>query len=650
MLVAAESRLREYLARRPLSPALAGRGARPVRLYTVHEDATLLSLPWIGRDDHDGARGVARQELDLLSTRQNLPAFAPEDFFFRSSSDAYSGIYLDLGGRGLVSTVTLPYAAVNGTRAVLALDLAFDVDWRALAASLEAPIAGAAVDLPAGESATWATFATSLPATAPAPLRVAMDAASLRPRASGASEIGAPLRHALVDGGAIAAFHVSDRTWLLAWFPQTAPAFPFAAVALQSVLLALLLTGFEINRRRAHRERRGAERALQEKQNLLNTMQVPLVVVDPNDDGIVSANRAAEAIGFRAGRRFADLVWPDARARAHYDHMQVASPEPRRAYGVPVAAINEKGVVERRYAVVRSVAVTAPIEALNADERHRLGVLILLDESDDLALMIEDRDRSAHRDERRRLSGLLSHGLDTLARVLAWGQSRVGVGSEQGQSRVGAGSEQGQTPDQRFLAWLAEYLERRVGVTAWLLDHWDATTPLPRQSVIDAAQTRATIDRLRDVLAMAAADRDLRQRLHWDNGTLSAPAPRVLDVTVDWPDDVVVTCPVHGGFGLFLSELVANAVKHGAPGTVPSLAITCDRVRSELVCEIANEIRAGSSDVSRADAYGGVAILRAMARLFEWPNLRFDSDVSGGVTRFSATWLIPVSRRGNEAD
>jgi hypothetical protein len=314
--------------------------------------------------------------------------------------------------------------------------------------------------------------------------------------------------------------------------------------------------------------------------------------------------------------------------------MLVASPEPRRAYGVPVAAINEKGVVERRYAVVRSVAVTAPIEALNADERHRLGVLILLDESDDLALMIEDRDASAHRDERRRLAGLLSHGVDTLARVLAWGQAG-------GRSKAA---------DAAFLIWLSEYLERRVGVTAWLLDHWDAKPPLPRESVIDAAQARATIERLHDVLIMAAGDRELRQRLHWDNGTLSAPAARLLDVTLDWPDDVVVTCPVHGGFGLFLSELIANAVKHGAPGTVPSLTVTCDRVRGELVSDITNQVRPGSADVSRADAYGGVAILRAMSRLFDWPDLGFDTVCSGGVTRFRASWTMPISTRAAEAD
>jgi PAS domain-containing protein len=605
--------------------------ARMVRVYAVSDDGTLLSLPESDSQGSSGEAGAVDRELAVLSTRPTLPAFAPEDFFFRSAGDAYSGFYLDLGGRGLVSTLTMPMRFPDGsTQGVIAIDLAFNVDWTMLAASLEPPIQGVAVSITPATSTSWAALAQALPdETAPDLGRALADASG---RFAAAGDAGdAQLRHAVVANGAIAAFQVSDRTWLLAWFPQVAPAFPLAAVTMLGGLLAVLLAGFEVNRRRAFREQRAAERALQEKQNLLNTMQVPLVVVDPNTDAIVSANRAADAIGFRAGKRFAELVWPDARARAHYERMQVASPEPRRAYGVPVSVVGSDGQPERRYAVVRSVAVTAPIEALSADERHRLGVLVVLDEEADLALMIEDLEAAAHRDERRRLAGLLSHGVDTLARVLEHSLSR--------------GS------DPAFPAWLAEYLERRVGVTAWLLDHWDAATPLPRESVIDAAQARATIDRFQAVLALAAADRDLRQRLHWDNGTLAAPAPRTLDVTLDWPDDVAVTCPVRGGFGLFLNELVVNAVRHGTPGTVPSIAIVCDRVRGELTAAIRNDTNEAPATLDRVDPYGGLSIVRAMARLFGWPNLRFDREGPDRAAPFVASWVMPFgTRRAGEAD
>ena len=129
------------------------------------------------------------------------------------------------------------------------------------------------------------------------------------------------------DVGAVAAFHVSERAWLLAFFPSVAPSFPAGPVALLGVVLALLLTGFEVNRRRAEREADRAARALGEKQNLLNTMQVPLIVVDPNTDEIVSANQVAESMGIRRGARFADRISTDPRAREHYERTQVATSE-----------------------------------------------------------------------------------------------------------------------------------------------------------------------------------------------------------------------------------------------------------------------------------------------------------------------------------
>lgn len=622
-LTAADARLRRVLSAQPLPTALGGQRVRLVRLYTVDEDSTLLSLPWIDRPDPAEARRAAETEAQLLSARPTVPAFAPVDFFFRSTSDAYSGFYLDLGGRGLVSTITVPEETGTGGHRVVAIDLAFDIDWQLVAASLDPPIVGVAVNLVDG-SGRWSELAGASGQGMSSPLGRALAEAGVSADAPVESQ---PMRHAVVSGGALAAFHVADRTWLVAWFPNAPPVFPVVAVGLLGVMLALLLTGFEINRRRADRERRSAERALNEKQNLLNTMQVPLVVVDPNSDEIVSANQAADTIGFRAGRRFADLVWPDSQARSYYEKMQVATPEPRRAYGIPVSVTGASGAAECRYAIVRSVAVTAPIEALNADERHRLGILIIVDEDADLALFSQELSFAAHRDERRRLAGLLTHGVDTLARVLEHTLAR--------------------RPADGFAAWLAEYLERRISVTAWLLDHWDAVPPLSRDHIIDAGQARATIDRLTEVFASVAADRDLRSRLHWGNGTLSAGSSSTLVVEIDWPDDADVTCPVRGGFGLFLNELAANAVRHGRPGTTPRLTIVCDRVRGELVCRLENETRDASPSFDRADAYGGLSIVRAMARLFEWRDLAWRQD---GAT-VSVSWAMPFgTRRRGEAD
>ena len=639
-LVQAAAAIDRAIAASPLPPVPGDRPPRPVRLYAVSEDGTLVSAPWPDRAQTD----AAAHELALLSGRPGHPAFAPEEFFFgfdpaaAEPQAAYSGFYLDVGGRGLVSTLLVPFTA-GERHGVLALDLAFEIDWRVLARGVAPPVIGTAIDLEGARTPSWAAFGAALARGAPdAPdtpdaLRRALAALVATPAPAG--DTASPLHHGVVAStGAVAAFQVSDRTWLLMLFPKASPAFPLAPVALAAGVLALLFAGFEANRRRADAERRKAERAFAEKQNLLDTMQVPLVVVDPNTDVIVSSNRAAESIGVRAGSRFAELVWPDPRALAHYQRMQVATSAPRRAYGVPVAIRDDDGNTVERYAVVRSVAVTAQIEALAADERHRLGVVFVLDREADLGILAADIADDAHREERRRLAGLLSHGVDALARVLEHLLRSPERADGAGEARV-------------FAAWLSEYLERRLTVTAWLLDHWDAVPPLPREIVIDGAQASATLARLAQVFEVARRDRALRARLHWDNGTLAGPDEGpVLEVAIDWPAEYVVTCPVRGGFGLFLGELVTNAVRHGQPSTRPRVAISCDRVRKELTLLVENVIDPAQGAAGSGDAYGGLQIIRAMARLFEWNEI-----VCGPADgRFVAQWSMPTSERGRRDD
>ncbi len=640
--------LPQVLAGQPL-PALPGsRPPRVVRLYALAEDGTLLSLPVTpGPFDPEASRRAALNEGRGFRNSPERPTFVSNEFYFRfdygngaADQTFYSGLYLDLGGQGLVATITVPLRdiagnAALGERGLVGADLTFDIDWEAFARGIEPPMTAGVVHLPAAPSRDrpWADLHSAMPKARPAALRNAVAGLAAQPAGGTAPESTPYLLHGVVEGqGAVAAFQVSATTWLVVLFPKTRSPLPLLPVLLSAVMLVALLAGFELNRRRAERAQEKAENALAEKQNLLNTMQVPLMVVDPNTDEVVFGNQAAENLGVRPGTRFGDRVSPDPRARAHYERMQVAKPEPRRAYGVPVRVRGEDGSEQERYAIVRSVAVTAPIEALKADERHRLGVLFILEPEVDLTLLTEDLETNTRQDERRKLAGLLSHGVDALIRVLAHGL----------RGKAGAAA----SPE--LVAWLAGYIDRRLRTTAWLLDHWDAQPPLPPDSSVEPAQARTTIERLASVFSLAAGDADLRARLHWDNGVLcerADPAAPVLTLEMDWPEELWFSCPVRGGFGFFLGEVLINAIRHGRPGSTPAVRIGLDRVRRELVFEIENDLPAepGGSRPDRSESYGGRRILERLARLFEWRDLTFDPRE----TTYFVTWRVPASERGD---
>lgn len=623
------------LAAKPLPATPGPRPPRVVRIYGLSEDGTLVSMPLAELTADPGARRrAALDEGREFRKLPQLPNFVSNEFFFQFDFSApagqayYSGLYLDLGGQGVVATLTVPYVdPASGLAGVLGTDVAFDVDWHAFARQLEAPMVAEVVSLgplPEERWRPWNAFAAALPSGRNRDLEQAVASLAERERREGLFVAPWYVQEAVVEGhGAVAALQVAAETWLLVLFPRTDPGFPGMPLAMLAILAVLILGGFEHHRRRAERAQEKAERELAEKQNLLNTMQVPLLVADPNSDTVVFGNEAARRIGIEAGVRLADLA-PDERSRRHYEHMQVAGPDARRAYGLPLRVQGESGTTETRYAVVRSVAVTAPIEALHADERHRLGVLFLLEPETDLALLTGDLVAEARGEERRRLAGLLSHGVDTLVRVLAHLLAR---GEEH----------------HEFVAWLAGYVDRRVRVTAWVFDHWDAEPPLPPACAIEVGQARETLSALQRVFSLAAADPELRSGLHWDNGSLSRPvAGEAVAVRLDWPPEAWFPLPVRGGFGLFLEEMLVNAVRHGRPGTVPLLTVTYDPGRAELLFEVENHVPDGARPRS-GERYGGRRILERLALLFGWEGLAFEAEGD----RFRASWRVAASERAD---
>jgi two-component sensor histidine kinase len=125
----------------------------------------------------------------------------------------------------------------------------------------------------------------------------------------------------------------------------------------------------------------------------------------------------------------------------------------------------------------------------------------------------------------------------------------------------------------------------------------------------------------------------------------SDPEAPVFTVEIDWPEDHWFACPVRGGFGFFLGEVLINAIRHGRPGSTPAVRIALDRVRRELLFEIENDLPAepGSPARDRSESYGGRRILERLARLFEWRDLTFDHREA----TYLVTWRVPASERGD---
>ncbi len=340
-------RLGPALAARPLPATPGPRPPRVVRLYGLSEDGTLVSIPL----DEIGAPLPARRRAALDEGREfrklpQLPSFVSNEFFFQFDFSRpqgqvyYSGPYLDLGGQGMVATITVPVVdPASGLAGVLGADLAFDVDWQAFARQIELPMVAEVVSLaapPEERWRPWSDLSSALPSGRRA-LSRAVGALAERERREGLFVAPESVLQGLVDGqGAVAALQVAAHTWLVVLFPKTDAGFPALPLVLLGLLSGLLLTGFEVHRRRAEQAQDKAERELAEKQNLLNTMQVPLLVVDPNSDAVVFGNEAARRLGIGAGVRIADLVPDDERTRRHYEHMQMAGPDARRAYGLPL--------------------------------------------------------------------------------------------------------------------------------------------------------------------------------------------------------------------------------------------------------------------------------------------------------------------------
>ena len=339
--------------------------------------------------------------------------------------------------------------------------------------------------------------------------------------------------------------------------------------------------------------------------------------------------QTASSLITRVSRALPALVFA-VPAQEHYLRTQSLNEEIRRAYGVPVRTneSNNSDQSQERFAIVRSVAVTAPIESLNADERHRLGILFLLDEQKDLKLLLEERIGESRNDEKRRLANLLNHGVDSLARILRHELEKPTI------------------EQQEFVGWLSMYLSERIQLMAWTLENWGSIRPVTESRIITRDTIEATIARHEQALRATAADRKLREKLHWNNGIVSnvssADTTDIILADLKWSRESGFAVPQNGVIGFFIGEVLVNAVRHGSPGSKIQFRVNENRIRNQLDFEVTNAVNGEpTKPIAAQRRFGGIAILNELSRLCGWeaPEFQTQGDC------FQIRWSIPIIKQ-----
>lgn len=617
------------------------RGWNPIRFYAISEDGTFVSLPAHRRND-PGLRTRLNDEATECFKRGSSPELASDAFMFSlayaehpSPRARYSGLYLDVAGAGVVGTLATPFTdPATGLQGLIAIDVSFELDLLAVTQSLDTTVQATVAQVSGAHASglwrPWATLQDGLPAYSPPSLRAALEQQALRELRERTYTPRKSLVHAgsIENGETLFAVQVARSRWLLVWVPSANPPTPWGVIVAAPIVMLLIAGWLQWRQAAASRTVEEQARQLADRDGVLDAMRLPAIVVDPNDDTIVHANPAAVALGVKPGSSFReDILSDDAAARQHYRDMQDRGRDRFRSYGVPLRLRDTDGHTKERFAVIRSVSLDQPVGHMRAQSRHRLGLLLPVDDRDDLGLRLEARAQLSRDDERNKLAAILDHGVDTLARVL---RSEL---------------DDGDVDRSAFLQWLSGYLQRRVFVTQWVLTHW-GRPPLADQHgcVIEVSHLQATLAQY-DGIARAVSRRpNLRARLHWNNGILAGGRPgerSAIDTTLDWPPDVLLPMPEDGVFGYVLGELVTNAIKYGPPGQDVSVVADWDPVRRQLHFSVSNALGGSAQPKRPGRAYGGLGIVQEIARLCDWT--KFSAQVQG--ERFVVSWVCSATRR-----
>jgi hypothetical protein len=671
------------------------------RIYALSEYGTVVSYRMPKGKKINGSE----TECDVLTSRRLSPTLLSNDFYFLFSSyherksPQYSGLYLDFGGFGIVGTVIYPTLYVDDKhgemRGVVAVDVVFEVDWNEFFRTDRTIKAFSRVNGVRDKDFTWDLVGSArvVPADTSLPGPIPEDRMDSKPVESDGhvrisygeedqalanifdniatypTQIDGPVKYCDVsEKETLFAVNVQPETWLLILVHEPVMKwrwyiFYVLAVAWGVFIVWHLkrLQGLAArNQEEAERGQRDAVRELEEKKNLINSMRVPLVVVDPNDDKIKFCNEAAKKIGIKEGSHFGtDVVADDYGSKEYYIKQMQPIGETLKAFGVHIKVTGDDGDQTTKFALIRSVAVAANIKSLNAHERHRIAILFVVrrEEESDLTPVKSELEE----DERARLQGLMSHGIYDVTKFLVRETDQMlrdlARDSESDESHPTRNVER----HVKALNWMSSQVNIGIDITLAALVYWNSEETIEGNHGRRFEDVRDYVINFEKMLAYARSDDEdglqLRNLMRIHNLPKKPTGETVAGDCIfakkwsDWEDypGLIAMCPLDGGIEYFIGETFFNALRHGDLEVKPEFMVETDANEKHFKFTVTNKLRAiddtddaGSSDkYETADAkkYSGLPILDCLTRLFGW------SDFSArrvGKDKYQVSWKVPA--------
>ncbi len=531
-------------------------------------------------DEAESEESAAQTEMKRWKTLESRPCFAQASYYTPPFSPAFrnSSPYLDRAGLGFNVTITGPARDNAGITMIPGIDVTFDPE------SLAGPMGRFAALVPVdAETPSWKELDAALKNVDKGDKRELTERVEkcVSNQSTTTPSDGRFLQcpeQLAAAGEHTIAMHLGGKKWLIAILgPEPAPAWP----PWTGLLLAIgLLAGVVWLVFRTQRTEQGSVALL----DAFDRLDVPVFVTDPNSDIIRGANESAQERGFMPQKRFLDMV--EETAQSQYQTNQPVGQE-RRGYGTRI----KDGLPPRSVdAIVRSADVRASVEQLGASPGDRLALVLPLDPDSDLYWIQADL--------RQQFAELMDHGIVALVNGLdALIAGNPALAQDVFRLLV---------RNQKFVLALFSSPEKAGGSS----DVNDA--------IVLREGLHVTLSVLRRVFLAAGGQLDLRETLGLEGGTMDglshAPA-EVFREDIQWPDGLALRVRLPGAIGFFATEALRNAVRHGQPGSVPSLEVRQEGMH--MTFTVRNALRDKTiPDVRRKQ--GGLQLMKMAAAVLGW--------------------------------